>query len=157
MVYNKSKGTVIILDNDTTAMTGRQDHPATGKTLMGEETKKLDLFELAKSLGVEYVRKVDPYDLEELESVIDEAVNLDKLAVIITNRPCLLLPRKASPKRAEVDPDVCIGCGLCLRLGCPAMSRVSADNKKVKIDPVLCSGCMVCAKVCRTKAISEKG
>jgi indolepyruvate ferredoxin oxidoreductase alpha subunit len=157
MVYNKSKGTVIILNNDTTAMTGRQDHPATGKTLMGEDTKKLDLFELAKSLGVEYVRKVDPYDLEELESVIDEAVNLDKLAVIITNRPCLLLPRKASPKRAEVDPDVCIGCGLCLRLGCPAMSRVSADNKKVKIDPVLCSGCMVCAKVCRTKAISEKG
>ncbi|MGB9598143.1 MAG: thiamine pyrophosphate-dependent enzyme, partial [Candidatus Poribacteria bacterium] len=82
MVYNKSKGTVIILDNETTAMTGRQDHPATGRTLMGEETTRLNLFELAKTLGVEYVRYVDPYDLNELDSVIEEAINIDKLAVI---------------------------------------------------------------------------
>jgi indolepyruvate ferredoxin oxidoreductase alpha subunit len=157
MVYNKSKGTVIILDNETTAMTGRQDHPATGRTLMGEETKRLNLGELAKTLGVEYVKYVDPYDLSELDSVIEEAVNLDKLAVVITNRPCILLRRDAKLKLAEVDHDVCIGCGLCLRLGCPAMSRVSTENKKVKVDLTLCSGCMVCAKVCKTKAISEKG
>lgn len=94
MVYNKSKGTVIILDNATTAMTGRQDHPATGKTLMGEDTTRLSFFELAKTLGIEYVRNVDPYDLKELESVIDEATKLDKLAVIITNRPCVLLRRE---------------------------------------------------------------
>jgi indolepyruvate ferredoxin oxidoreductase alpha subunit len=156
MVYNKSKGTVIILDNDTTAMTGRQDHPATGKTLMGEDTTRLDFFNLAKALGIEYVRNVDPYDLKELESVIDEATKLDKLALIITNRPCVLLKRDTKPKLAVVDPDVCVACGLCLRLGCPAMARTSAENKKVKIDPVLCSGCMVCAQVCRSKAISEK-
>jgi len=156
MVYNKSKGTVIILDNATTAMTGRQDHPATGKTLMGEDTTRLSFFELAKTLGIEYVRNVDPYDLKELESVIDEATKLDKLAVIITNRPCVLLRRDTDKKLAVVDEDVCIACGLCLRMGCPAMSRVSADNKKVKIDPALCSGCMVCTEVCRSKAISEK-
>lgn len=156
MVYNKSKGTVIILDNETTAMTGRQNHPATGKTLMGEDTTRLNLFELAKTLGVEYVRNVDPYDLKELEAVIDEATKLDKLAVIITNRPCVLLRRDTKPKLAEVDPDVCVACGLCLRIGCPAMARTSAENKKVKIDPVLCNGCMVCAQVCRSKAISEK-
>ncbi|MDQ1317693.1 MAG: indolepyruvate ferredoxin oxidoreductase, alpha subunit, partial [Candidatus Poribacteria bacterium] len=157
MVYNNSKGTVFILDNETTAMTGRQDHPATGRTLMGEETKRLNLGELAKTLGVEYVKYVDPYDLSELESVIDEATKLDKLAVVITNRPCILLRRDAKPKLAEVDHEVCVACGLCLRLGCPAMSRTSSENKKTKIDPVLCSGCMVCAKICRTKAIFEKG
>ncbi len=156
MVYNKSKGTVIILDNETTAMTGRQDHPATGKTLMGEDTTRLSFFDFAKTLGIEYVRNVDPYDLNELESVIDEATKLDKLAVIITNRPCVLLKRDRDKKLAAVDEDVCIGCGLCLRLGCPAISRISADNKKVKIDPVLCSGCMVCTEVCKSKAISEK-
>jgi indolepyruvate ferredoxin oxidoreductase alpha subunit len=157
MVYNNSKGTVFILDNETTAMTGRQDHPATGRTLMGEETKRLNLGELAKTLGVEYVKYVDPYDLSELESVIDEATKLDKLAVVITNRPCILLRRDEKPKLAEVDHEVCVACGLCLRLGCPAMSRTSSENKKTKIDPVLCNGCMVCAKVCRTKAIFEKG
>jgi indolepyruvate ferredoxin oxidoreductase alpha subunit len=156
MVYNKSKGTVIILDNETTAMTGRQNHPATGKTLMGEDTTRLSFFDLVKTLGVEYVRNVDPYDLKELESVIDEATKLDKLAVIITNRPCILLRRDTKAKLAEVDEDLCKECGLCLRLGCPAMSRISSENKKVKIDSVLCNGCMVCAQVCRSKAISEK-
>ena len=155
MVYNKSKGTVIILDNDTTAMTGRQEHPGTGQTLMGEETTRLNFLELAKALGIEYVKEVDPYDLDTLESVIDEAVSLDKLAVIITNQPCLLLRRDRDPVKAEVDPDVCIGCQLCLKLGCPAISSISKDDKKVKIDPTLCTGCMVCAEICRSGAIKE--
>lgn len=155
MVYNKSKGTVIILDNETTAMTGRQDHPATGRTLMGEETKRISFIDLARGLGVEYVKSVDPYDMNTLESVINEAVNLDKLAVIVTNRPCLLLHREKQARRAEVDPEVCVGCQLCLRLGCPAMSSLSSDSKKVQIDPILCSGCMVCAAICRSEAIKE--
>ena len=127
MVYNKSKGTVIILDNDTTAMTGRQEHPGTGYTLMGEETKRLDFLNLAKALGVEYVMEVDPYDLDALDSVIDEAVNLDKLAVIITNQPCVLLGRERESRIAEVDLDACTGCQLCMQLGCPAISSVSPD------------------------------
>ena len=155
MVYNRSKGTVIILDNETTAMTGRQEHPGTGMTLMGERTTRLDFVSLARTLGVEYVRKVDPYDLNTLESVIDEAVNLDALAVIVTNRPCLLLRRDREVRRAEVDADVCVGCQLCLQLGCPAISSLSPDDKRVKIDPVLCTGCMVCASVCKSEAISE--
>ena len=155
MVYNKSKGTIIILDNETTAMTGRQDHPATGRTLMGEETTRMNFLDLARALGVEYVREVDPYDLDTLESVIDEAVSLDKLAVIVTNRPCLLLRRDREARTAEVDLVLCVGCQLCLRLGCPAISSVSPDDKKAKIDPILCSGCMVCASVCGSEAIVE--
>lgn len=153
MVYNKSKGTVIILDNETTAMTGRQDHPATGVTLMGEKSTKLDLFDLAKAIGVRYVRKVDPYDLDELEAVIDEAININELAVIITNRPCVLIRREKNISIAEVDEELCRGCKLCLRLGCPA---ISFSNKKSKIDPILCNGCMVCAKICHHGAIRVK-
>ena len=155
MVYNKSKGTVIILDNGTTAMTGRQEHPGTGRTLMGEETTQVRFVDLAKSLGIEYVKEVDPYDLNALESVISEAVNLDKLAVIVTNRPCVLLRRDREIRTMEVDPDACIGCQLCLRLGCPAISTISPDDKKVKIDPTLCSGCMVCVSICKSGAIKE--
>ncbi len=153
MVYNKSKGTVIVLDNETTAMTGRQEHPGTGRTLMGEETTRMKFLDLARALGVEYVREVDPYDLNALESVIDEAVNLDKLAFVVTNQPCLLLRRHREIQRAEVDIDLCVGCQLCLRLGCPAISALSPDDKKVMIDPILCSGCMVCASICRSEAI----
>ncbi|MGQ9607661.1 MAG: indolepyruvate ferredoxin oxidoreductase subunit alpha [bacterium] len=153
MVYNKSKGTVIILDNETTAMTGRQDHPATGVTLMGEKSTKLDLFDLAKAIGVRYVRKVDPYDLDELETVIDEAININELAVIITNRPCVLIRREKNISITEVDEELCRGCKLCLRLGCPA---ISFSNKKSKIDPILCNGCMVCAKICHHGAIRVK-
>jgi len=155
MVYNKSKGTVIILDNDTTAMTGRQEHPGTGRTLMGEETKRLNFVELAKALGIKYIKEVNPYDLDALEAVIDEAVSLDKLALIITNQPCLLLRREPRTRVAEVDLDSCIGCQICLNLGCPAISSISPDDKRVEIDPMLCSGCMVCAKICRTESIKE--
>ncbi len=155
MVYNKSKGTVIVLDNDTTAMTGRQEHPGTGYTLMGEETKRLDFPNLARALGVEYVKEVDPYDLDALDSVIDEALSLDKLAFIVTNQPCLLISRERKSRIAEVDSDACIGCQLCLRLGCPAISIMSSDETKVEIDPILCSGCMVCVKICGSEAIKE--
>jgi len=155
MVYNKSKGTVIILDNDTTAMTGRQDHPATGRTLMGEETKRVNFLDLARALGVEYVTEVDPYDLDALDKAIEEAVNLDRLALIVTNRPCLLLRRDREVHKVEVDADACIGCHLCLRFGCPAISTVSPDDKTVQIDQTLCSGCMVCVDICRSDAIKE--
>jgi indolepyruvate ferredoxin oxidoreductase alpha subunit len=155
MVYNKSRGTVIILDNDTTAMTGRQEHPGTGRTLMGEETTRLNFLDLARALGIEYVKEVDPYDLDMLDSVIDEAVNLDKLAVIVTNQPCLLLRRERKSRIAEVDLDSCIGCQLCLRMGCPAISSISPDDKRVEIESILCSGCMVCAQICRQEAIKE--
>ena len=155
MVYNKSKGTVIILDNDTTAMTGRQEHPGTGYTLMGEETERLDFPNLAKALGVGYVKEVDPYDLDALDTVIDEAVNLGELAVIVTNQPCLLLRREERSRIAQVDLDACTGCQLCMRLGCLAISSVSPDDRKVEIDPTSCSGCMVCAQICRSEAIKE--
>jgi indolepyruvate ferredoxin oxidoreductase alpha subunit len=123
---------------------------------MGEETTRVNFLDLASALGVEYVREVDPYDLNALESVIDEAVNLDKLALIVTNQPCLLLRRYSKPaSRVEVDFDLCVGCQLCLQLGCPAISTVSSDDRKVKakIDPIMCSGCMVCASICKSEAI----
>jgi len=155
MVYNKSKGTVIILDNGTTAMTGQQEHPGTGYTLMGEKTTQLDFVHLAKALGIEYVREVNPYDLSMLESVIDEAVNLDKLALIVTNQPCRLIRPERRLRMSEVDSNACTGCQLCLVLGCPAISMTSSDGEKAEVDAVLCGGCMVCAQICRSEAIKE--
>lgn len=154
MVYNNAKGTVIILDNRITAMTGHQDNPGTGKTLMGEDAPMIDIAALVKSLGIEHVYKIDNYNLKETEEVIKREVERDSLSVIVATRPCALL--KSNPKIAtyEVTPDKCIGCKLCVGLGCPAISFV--DNKSV-IEPTLCFGCSVCAQVCPTNAINIKG
>lgn len=90
MVYNKGTGTVLILDNRTTAMTGHQEHPGTGKTLMGEETYALDLAMLAKAVGVKRVVTVDPKDVDELRRIVKEEVAAEEPSVIISLRKCIL-------------------------------------------------------------------
>ena len=151
MVYNKATGTVIILDNRTTGMTGHQDHAATGKTLKGEETYAIDLAALCRAVGVPNVIEVNAFDVKELEAVIKESVSSDVLTVIITKSPCVLLKGQKFPNRCEVDPDVCKKCGMCMKIGCPAMTR-GADGK-VKIDPTMCNGCGLCKNYCKFGAI----
>lgn len=152
-VYNKGTNTILILDNRITAMTGRQDNPATGYNLMGEETKQVDFVKLSKALGVERVQIVDPYDLEELKNVISEEMSREEVSVIITKRPCMLIRRmEYDIKKYRVDEDKCINCGLCLKVGCPAV--IKNDNEtKAKIVESLCTGCSVCAQVCPKDAI----
>jgi len=156
-VYNKSSITVIIVDNRITAMTGGQDHPATSRTLMGEETHAVDLAGLCRALGVENVREVDPYDLEETEKALKEEIGREAPSVIITNRPCMLFPSKIRDKAYRVVADDCIACGACFRVGCPAISGSGETNEKGKpipeIDPVMCTGCTICAQVCPVDAI----
>jgi len=164
VVYNRGAVTVIILDNHTTAMTGRQDHPGTGCTLKGEETFEVDLTKLAKALGVKHIRTVNPYDLAAVERVIKKEVQRPEPSVIISRAPCVLSrrERKVSGKPLVVDPDLCTGCRACLRLGCPAVAWVkeegtNARGKKRKgravIDEFLCNGCTLCAQVCKFGAI----
>jgi len=156
-VYNKSNITVIIADNRVTAMTGGQQHPATGFTLMGEKTKAVDFVELAKALGVESVRTVDPLDYEASVAAIDEEVNRPGPSVIVTTRPCALMPQRIMSTPYEVILDECTGCSLCFRLGCPAIYPSKELNKrgkpKAEIDPTLCTGCTLCAQVCKPEAI----
>jgi len=150
VVYNQGATTVIILDNRTTAMTGRQDHPATGTTLKGDETKQLDLKKLVEAIGVESVRVVDPYDLKSVKQAIKEEIEKDEPSVIISKRACLLVERpKTKPLMINEN---CDGCKACLRLGCPAISW-SEDHAVITAEQ--CTGCNVCSQICKKDAIAE--
>ena len=151
MVYNKGTGTVMILDNRTTGMTGHQEHAATGKTLKGEDTYAIDLAALCRAVGVPNVIEVNAFDVKELERVLRESVNGDTLTVIIAKSPCVLIKGQKFPNRCVVNPDACKKCGACMKIGCPAMTR-DADGK-VKIDETMCNGCGLCKNYCKFNAI----
>lgn len=151
-VYNKAPVTVVVMDNRITAMTGHQQHPGTGKTLMGEDTVELDAAEAARALGVKHVWVVDPYDYKETKEVLKQAMELDEPSVVVTRRACPLYDRTQWKPYYCVDEETCIGCKMCVGLGCPAISFF-AERKKSHINQVLCTGCSICAQVCPKGAI----
>ena len=151
MVYNKSTGTVMILDNRTTGMTGHQEHAATGKTLKGEETYAIDLAALCRSVGVNRVIEVNSFDVKELERVVRESVNGDELTVIIAKSPCVLLKGQSFPNKCVANPEACRKCGMCLKIGCPAITK-NADGT-IRIDATMCNGCGLCKSYCKFNAI----
>lgn len=160
MVYNQSPATVIILDNRITAMTGRQDNPATGFTLMNDPTNKIDFPLLCKSLGLKHIRIINPFDLDETRKVLQEEMARPEPSVIITNKPCVLVKRDGVFQKGAVygvDDKVCTGCRACLKIGCPAIEwRPATDGSKkgkAYIDPQLCTGCDVCRQLCKFGAI----
>ncbi len=156
-VYNKSNVTTIIADNRITAMTGGQQHPGTGFTLMGEKTRAVDYVELCKALGVESVREVDPLDFEATKKVVEEEVKRPGPSVIVTKRPCVLMPNRIMDQPYYVDLELCNGCSACFRIGCPAISPskelTEKGRPKAEIDAALCTGCTLCAQVCKPEAI----
>ncbi len=153
MVYNGSFATIIILDNRTTAMTGFQEHPGTGITVQGECNPALDLEQLCKTLGVASVRVVDPWDLQETERVIKEEAAREASSVIISSRPCILKQPVRRDYRLEIDEELCNDCGLCMRLGCPALAK---EGSKPAIVQELCAGCDLCEQLCRRDAIGRR-
>lgn len=153
MVYNKSTGTVLILDNSTTAMTGHQDHAATGLTLKGEETYVVDLVAICKAIGVKHVHLVDAFDTSLLEKTIKEAVSLEEIVVIIAKAPCALLKKGPITKQYKVNDEACRRCGLCLKPGCPAITK--KEDGSIAIDDTMCDGCGLCEQMCRFGAIEE--
>lgn len=154
MVYNKATGTVMILDNSTTGMTGHQDHAATGKTLMGEETVAVNIPALCKAIGINHVVEVDAFDLPELERVIKEETQRDELSVIIAKSSCVLLKGNVFPDVCVPDSDKCKKCGACLKPGCPALTK-NAEGK-ISIDATMCNGCGLCMQLCKFGAIVKK-
>ncbi|MDR1699841.1 MAG: indolepyruvate ferredoxin oxidoreductase subunit alpha [Lachnoclostridium sp.] len=153
MVYNKATGTVLILDNSTTGMTGHQDHPATGKTLMGEETYSVDIAALCRAVGVKSVRVVDAFAAEELEQVVKEEIEKDEVSVILSQSPCVLLKNAPRGNPYTVITDQCRKCGICMMSGCPAISK--QPDGMVRIDEAMCTGCGLCENNCKFGAITE--
>ena len=151
MVYNKASGTVMILDNSTTGMTGHQDHAATGKTLMGEPTYAIDIYNLCKSMGIENVVEVSSFDQAELTRVIKEETQRDAVSVIICKAPCALLKGQKFPNVCKPLPEKCKKCGACLKPGCPALTK-NADGT-ISIDATMCNGCGLCKQMCKFDAI----
>jgi len=167
-VYNKGNTITIVVDNRTTGMTGHQNHPGTGKTLMGESTNLLDIAQVVKGLGVEKVHIMDPYRIKENRALIRQILSEPGPAVIVSRRECVLLTPRQAPKR--VIAEQCTGCKLCLQLGCPAISlqirgpasvtrdptedgRRTTDDGFVVIDDSLCVGCAMCVELCAKGAI----
>ena len=153
-VYNRGAGTVCILDNRTTAMTGRQGNPFNGVTLQNRESRELDIVGVVSSLGVENVTLVDSHDMKAVRNALNVATKdqPDELSVIVFKAPCVLLHRERKPYYL-VNPD-CRACGVCTSLGCPAISK-DAESGFAAIDPAQCIGCGQCAQYCAFGAIEQ--
>lgn len=164
VVYNKGNSISVILDNRITGMTGHQQNPGTGYTLQGDVTSEVNIEELVKACGVKHIRTINPNNLSQVKETLDWAFNLEEPSVIITRWPCAL--KKFSRQDIEefnnpftskcsIDTDKCIGCKLCMKTGCPAISFKS-EEKLVCIDKNQCVGCEVCSQVCQKDAISKE-
>ncbi len=153
MVYNKATGTVIILDNRTTGMTGHQEHAATGKTLKGEDTYAIDLAELCRTVGVSRVLEIDAFDVKTLEEKIKESAAGDELTVIIAKAPCALLKGQKFPYKCVCNKELCKKCGACMKIGCPAITKDTDGT--IKIDETMCNGCGLCMNYCKFGAIDK--
>lgn len=154
MVYNKSTGTVIIMDNSTTGMTGHQENAATGITLQGEETTAINIPAFCKSIGITNVQVVNALDIVAVEKAVKEEVAKDEISVIITVTPCVLLTKGKKPSYF-VHSDKCKKCGMCMKPGCPAMTK-QADGT-IRIDDTMCTGCGLCMDLCKFGAIEKVG
>ncbi len=151
-VYNQASLTLVVLDNSTTAMTGHQPHPGTGRTVMGQVVEKISIENVLRGIGLDFVETVDPSDLETAVDTVRRAAALPGVKAVIFRSPCVALGR--NHKKAVVNADACVGCRKCIReLGCPALIL---REGKAAADPSLCTGCMLCARICPKEAITTE-
>ncbi|MEG6521694.1 indolepyruvate ferredoxin oxidoreductase subunit alpha [Desulfotomaculum sp. 1211_IL3151] len=164
VLYNNSRTVNVILDNRITGMTGHQENPGSGKHANGTEAPIIDIETVVRALGAKHVAVINPNDLAKVKETLDWALSLDEPSVIITKWPCVLKKMSsldqeqfagAFKTKYRVDSELCIGCKLCTKAGCPALS-VNPDIKKAEIDRTQCVGCQVCAQVCAKKAIVKE-
>lgn len=156
--YNGTPVTTVVLDNRITAMTGHQDNPGTGKTLAGDPAPVTEILDIAKACGYKKVVQVSADDLGELEATLKDAMDGDEGALVVAYAPCRIAAKLTKEGLCAVDEMKCKACGMCFKMGCPAMTRgeeVAPGRFQMKIDPSLCAGCRQCQQVCKFGAIKR--
>jgi indolepyruvate ferredoxin oxidoreductase alpha subunit len=152
-VYNNSDITLVVLDNSTTAMTGQQPHPGTGRTMMGENRPKISIPDVLRALGVGHVEVLSPFDHKAAVEAVRRAADIKGVSAVVFEAPCIAVSKPAP--LFVVQEETCIGCRKCIReLGCPA---IVMHGKKAFIEPSLCYGCALCAQICPKTAIIREG
>lgn len=150
--YNQANMTLVVLDNSTTAMTGHQPHPGTGRTMMGQVVEKVSIERVLRAIGLTVVETVDPLDHELAVETVRRVADEPGVKAIVFRSPCAVLARPKAT--SSVDAEKCVGCRLCVReLGCPALVPDAATGR-VRIDVAQCTGCTLCEQICPTHAIS---
>ena len=157
MVYNNGTGTVVILDNSITAMTGHQDNASTGKTLQGDVADAIDIATLCRAINIKNVIEIDAFDTVELERIFKEELAKEEISVIITKSPCVLIKGMKFPNICKPISGKCKKCGMCLKPGCPALTK--NEDGTIAIDETMCNGCGLCKQLCKFDAIEcvERG
>ncbi|QUH24388.1 indolepyruvate ferredoxin oxidoreductase subunit alpha [Serpentinicella alkaliphila] len=161
IVYNRGNALTIILDNRITGMTGHQENPGSGYTLMGDKAPIINIPKLVEACGIKNIKVINPLNIKDTEKIVDEALSSDEASVIITKWPCVL--KKFTEEDIEefgnervlckVNEETCKTCRICGKVGCPAISF----NDKAYIDENMCVGCHVCMQVCPFEAIEKAG
>ncbi|MDR1053497.1 MAG: indolepyruvate ferredoxin oxidoreductase subunit alpha [Planctomycetaceae bacterium] len=152
IAYNKSDATIIVLDNRITAMTGHQDNPGSGKTLMGEDTIAASIEDIGRACGINKITTVNPREVAAVVAAIDTAIKSNEPQLIVSKAPCPLHLRKTLGEPFEVEESVCRKCGICLKLGCPGLEK---QDGNIRINKLLCAGCEMCKNICPAKAITR--
>ncbi|MCH4184608.1 MAG: thiamine pyrophosphate-dependent enzyme [Eggerthellaceae bacterium] len=152
--YNRGAGTIAILDNRTTAMTGHQGNPFNGITLQKRPSREMDLVALVKALGIEDVVTVDPLDVHATRTALKQATTNDDLSVVIFRSPCVLLKKSFIRKAPYVVNSSCTACHACVSIGCPAL-ECDSESGNVTISAVQCVGCGLCSQYCAFDAIHQ--
>ena len=157
-LYNGTPVTTVVLDNRITGMTGHQDNPGSGKTLMGDPAPVTEIDAIAKACGYKKVVTVSADDLAELEKVLADAMDGDEPALVIAYAPCRIAAKLTKEGLCEVDAEKCKACGMCFKMGCPAMTRgkeIRPGAFQMVIDANQCAGCKQCQQVCKFGAIKR--
>ncbi len=149
IAYNKGASTIIVVDNRTTAMTGHQEHPGTGRTILGEETISASVEEFGRACGMKNIATVDPYDLKATVETLRTAIESDEPWLVVSRSVCPLAAKKNVGPARRVNQELCRKCKACLRLGCPAIEYA---NDEIHVNEMLCGGCALCEKVCKDNA-----
>jgi indolepyruvate ferredoxin oxidoreductase alpha subunit len=152
IAYNKGHSSIIVLDNRTTAMTGHQDHPGTGRTLMGEATIAVSIEKVARACGIGHILVINPYDLEATGAAIADALSSHEPSLIVSRAPCPLREKRPVGLPRRIETEKCLGCEKCLGLGCPA---IEGGGDEPRINELLCGGCGLCEQLCPAGAIKE--